>query len=192
VHLFKRHDDAAPTEAAATEPTPEPAESPEPTASATSTLPNATTPTTTSVEPEAPVGLLDQLLEDWLGLWAMPPLLPPAQWLPLDRIAVEQDQSDGTLVIRATLPDIDPEKDIDLTVAQGVLQIHVEHRDDTTREDGGIRQHTVSYAAYTRSLPLPAGVTADDVHASYADGVLQVSVPAPVADATRKIPVNTA
>jgi len=48
----------------------------------------------------------------------------------------------------------------------------------------------VSYHAYTRSLPLPAGVTADDVNASYADGVLQVVVPAPVADATQKIPVH--
>ena len=192
MHLFKRHQNATPADAAATDPTTAPTTPPEPAAPAAKTMPAATTPTATPPEPAAPVGLLDQLLEDWLGLWPVPRLVPPEQWIPLERIAVEQNQSDGTLVIRATLPNIDPEKEIDLTVAHGVLQIHAEHRDDGTSEDGGIQRHTVSYQAFTRSLPLPAGVTADDVHASYADGVLEVTVPAPVADAARKIPVNTA
>ena len=80
--------------------------------------------------PEAQVWLLDQLLEDWLGLWPVPNLVPPEQWIPLERMAVEQNQSDGTLVIRATLPNVDPEKEVDLTVSNGVLRIHAEHRGD--------------------------------------------------------------
>ena len=190
MHLLKRHQKDPPSDAAATDPTTVTAAPPEPVAPDAETMPAATTPTGTPLEPEAPVGLLDQLLEDWLGLWPMPRLVPPEQWIPLERIGVEQ--SDGMLVIRATLPNVDPEKEVDLTVSNGVLQIHAEHRDDSTSEDGGIQRHTVSYQAFTRSLPLPAGVTADDIHASYADGVLEVTVPAPVAGATQKIPVKSA
>ena len=188
MRVFKRHQNATPANAAATDPSAAPTPRPEPAAPAAETMPAATTSTATPTEPTAPAGLLDQLLEDWLGLWPVPRLVPPEQWIPLERIAVDQNQSDGTLVIRATLPNIDPEKELDLTIAHGVLQIHAEHRDDNTSEDGGIQRHTVRYQEFTRSLPLPAGVTADDVHASYADGVLEVTVPAPVADATPEDP----
>jgi HSP20 family protein len=193
MHVFKRHQKGAPADAGATEAAPAPTAPSEPAVSAAETTPvepAAPAAETTPVEPGPPVGLLDQLLEDWLGLWRVPRLVPPEKWIPLERITVEQN--DGTLVIRAALPDVDPEKDVSLTVAHGVLQIHAEHRDDRTSEDGGIKRHTVSYEAFSRSLPLPAGVTADEIHASYADGVLEVTVPAPVADATRKIPVDTA
>ena len=191
MNLFKRHAKATPVEAAATDPTPATAASSE-SAPLVQEPPRAPTASTaTPAAPEAPVWLLDQLLEDWLGLWPVPRLVPPEQWIPLERMAVEQNQSDGTLVIRATLPDVDPEKEIDLTVSNGVLRIHAEHRGDSTSENGGIHRHAVSYEAFTRSLPLPAGVNADDVQASYTDGVLEVTVPAPVAEATRKIPVNT-
>jgi HSP20 family protein len=192
MHVLRRHQKTTPAESAATESTtsaPAPAEHAE---HAESVAPAATTSPAPSLEPAAPVGLLDQLLEDWLGLWPVPRLVPPQQWIPLEKIAVDQNQVDGTLVIRATLPNIDPDKEIDLTVANGVLQIHAEHRDDHTSEDAGVQRHTSSYEAYTRSLPLPAGVTADDVSATYADGVLEVTVPAPVPDEARRIPVTTA
>jgi HSP20 family protein len=190
--LFKRHAKATHDEAAAADPTPGPAASSESAPPAQEPTPAETASTATPAVPEAPLWLLDQLLEDWLGLWPVPSLVPPEQWIPLERMAVEQNQSDGTLVIRAALPNVDPEKEIDLTVSNGVLRIHAEHRDDSTSENGGVQRHAVSYEAFARSLPLPAGVNADDVQASYADGVLEVTVPAPVAEATRKIPVNTA
>lgn len=187
MHVFKRHPKATEAEAADTDQQTSPTAPPEAAVPAPETP-----PAETRAEADAPAVLFDQLLEDWLGLWSVPRLVPPEQWIPLERIVVKQNQTDGTLVIRANLPNVDPEKEIDLTVSNGVLQIHAEHRDDRTSEDGGIQRHELSYESFTRSLPLPAGVTADDVHASYAEGVLEVTVPAPVADASRKIPVTTA
>src|ERR1039458_8215144 len=77
---------------------------------------------------------------------------------------------------RTMVPDevagIDPEKDVEVTVGSGYLNIHAERYDQTE----GKHRSEFRYGSFTRSLPLPAHVNEDDVTASYADGILTISV----------------
>jgi HSP20 family molecular chaperone IbpA len=52
-------------------------------------------------------------------------------------IRAEEFHDDGTLVVRADLPGIDPEKDVELTVSDGMLRIEAERREEQRKEDKG-------------------------------------------------------
>src|SRR5438128_424954 len=76
-----------------------------------------------------------------------------ATWSP----AIDVFTRDGDLVVRAELPGIDPEKDVDITVDKGVLTIRGERRHEA-RENGKdvVRVESV-YGAFQRSVVLPEG-----------------------------------
>ena len=105
-------------------------------------------------------------------------------------IRVEQYREDGTLVIRADLPGIDPDKDVELTVSRGMLHIEAERREEREREEKGYLRRELRYGSLSRSLPLPEGVTGDDVTATYEAGVLEVRVPEPKREPARKIAIS--
>jgi HSP20 family protein len=96
-----------------------------------------------------------------------------------DRIRVEQELQDGTLIVRAELPGVDPEKDVDVSVADGYLTIRAERRSERSdKADGGFRTE-LRYGTFARTLRLPEGTKPDDVVASYKDGMLEVRVTLP-------------
>jgi HSP20 family molecular chaperone IbpA len=121
------------------------------------------------------------------------------QWLDLNRpsslselthyIPVESYTEDGTFVVRADLPGVDPEKEIEVNVDGDVLTIHGERHEE--EHDNGHSE--VRYGSFTRSVRLPKGATAGDVVATYDAGVLVVSVPmAETAAEPIKVPVQRA
>ena len=79
---------------------------------------------------------------------------------------------DGTYVLRAELPGVDPEKDIEVTVAKGVLTISA-HRHEETE---GKHRSEFRYGAFARSITLPERADQDHIRASYDKGVLEVVV----------------
>jgi len=107
-------------------------------------------------------------------------------------IRVAEFRDDGTLVIRADLPGIDPEKDVELTVADGMLRIEAERREEEKREEKGYVRQELRYGALSRSLPLPEGVTAADITATYKAGVLEIRIPEPKQEPARKIAISKA
>ena len=102
-------------------------------------------------------------------------------------LRVEEFVDDGTLVVRAELPDIDPDKDVELSVANGVLHIRAQREEKTEKKDKGGYRSEFRYGSFVRSVPLPEGVRDDDITASYKDGILEVRVPMP---AEEKPPVT--
>ena len=92
---------------------------------------------------------------------------------------VEEFVEDGTVVIRAELPGIDPDQDVDITVADGILHVTAtrEERSEEERPDG--YRSEFHYGRLERHIRLPEGAKADDITASYSDGILEVRVPAP-------------
>ena len=105
---------------------------------------------------------------------------------------LEEFVEDDTCVIRAELPGIDPEKDVDISVADGILHMRAqrEERSEEARPNG--YRSEFHYGHLSRSIRLPEGATEADVTASYKDGILEVRVPAPKsgsAPAPRRIPV---
>ncbi len=94
-------------------------------------------------------------------------------------IRVEEQLMDGEFIVRADLPGIDPDRDVDITVGDGRLHIRAERRSETKEEDKGRYRSEVRYGSFTRIVPIPRGLTENDVKASYKDGVLEVRIPAP-------------
>lgn len=87
----------------------------------------------------------------------------------------EEYEDDGRIVVRAELPGVDPEKDIEITVAHGALTINAERR-EVHRERA---YSEFFYGKLGRTLSLPPGVGDHDVTATYRDGILDVRVTRP-------------
>lgn len=94
-------------------------------------------------------------------------------------VSVEEAIEDGQLVVRAELPGIDPEKDVEVVVDEDTLTIRGERRvQSEDRTSAGYRSE-FRYGRFLRRIPLPSGASVDVVSASYRDGVLEVRMPAP-------------
>jgi HSP20 family protein len=92
-------------------------------------------------------------------------------------IRVDEYREGDTQVIRAELPGIDPAKDVELTVSDGILRINAERKVAKKTEDTGYIRHELHYGKLTRTLPLPESASESDISATYKDGVLEVRVP---------------
>ncbi len=88
---------------------------------------------------------------------------------------VEYYTREGRYVIRAELPGLDPEKDIEVTVDDGTMTIHAERREEEQKP----HRSEFRYGSLTRSVRLPARVDPKDVTARYQKGILEVSIPVP-------------
>lgn len=111
---------------------------------------------------------------------------PAAQ---LQGFRVEHYDEDNECVVRAELPGIDPDKDVEITVNRGVLTIRAERREEKTEK----RRSEFRYGSFARSLRLPEGANEDNVTADYKDGILTVRIPfAKPSKETKKIAVSRA
>lgn len=90
---------------------------------------------------------------------------------------VEEGVDDGTYVIRAELPGVDPDKDVEITTANGVVHIQAERRQAEEERQGGAYRSEFRYGTYSRAFSLPAGVNDRGVKATYKDGILEVRFP---------------
>jgi HSP20 family protein len=94
-------------------------------------------------------------------------------WVP----AIEMDQRDGQLVVRADLPGMDVD-DVTVEVDDGVLTIAGERRDEREIEgDGGERRTEVRYGRFARSIALPERAQSDQIEAAFRNGVLEIKMP---------------
>jgi len=114
-------------------------------------------------------------LMSWFGSVSMQP-----------EIRVEVFQEGERRIVRADLPGVDPDKDVSVTVDDGLLRIHGERR----AEDHDQYRTEIRYGSFERVLTLPVGTKPEDVTAAYADGVLTVSMPAAIQAAPQEIPVT--
>jgi HSP20 family protein len=109
-------------------------------------------------------------LVDWFGLNRPASLSDLTHFIP-----VESFTDQGRYVVRADLPGVDPEQDIEVEVEGDVLTIRGE-RQETQHTSG---HSEFRYGSFTRSLRLPQGCHTEDVTARYEAGVLEVSVAVP-------------
>ncbi|GFG76263.1 14 kDa antigen [Mycobacterium botniense] len=86
---------------------------------------------------------------------------------------LEDEMKKGCYEVRAELPGIDPAKDVDITVHDGLLTIKAERSEK--KEFNG--RSEFAYGSFERTVSLPAGANEDGIEASYDKGILTVSVP---------------
>lgn len=134
---------------------------------------------------------LDRMFESWMKVlpFRRPEMFGP-EWVAKDMIRVDEFHENGTLIVRAELPGIDPDKDVELTVSNGMLHIVAERREEEKSEDRGYLHHELRVGSFTRTLPLPEGVSEADITADYKDGILEIRVPAPEPAPAKKIPIS--
>jgi HSP20 family protein len=110
-----------------------------------------------------------------------------SSWLP----AAEGRIEDGTYVLQLALPGVDP-KDVGVSLLDNVLTIKGERKadHDTAGKEYFVRE--VAYGAFQRDFVLPEGVDPAEVEAKYANGMLEVKVPAPRIATARMIEVKAA
>lgn len=108
-------------------------------------------------------------------------------WTP----AVDVFSRGEDLVVRAELPGVDPDKDIDISFQDGALTIRGERRHEDRTEKDDYYRFESSYGSFLRTIPLPHGVKAQDIKATYENGILEVVIPkVGELSAARKIPVT--
>jgi HSP20 family protein len=80
------------------------------------------------------------------------------------------------LMIKLEIPAVDIEKDIDISVDEGMLRISGKRSEQRSEEKEGQYMREMRYGSFERTFPLPEGVDADAVKAEYRDGILEVTV----------------
>ena len=92
-------------------------------------------------------------------------------------IRVEEFVDGTTQVVRAEMPGIDPEKDVDVSVANGELHIRAQREEKSEEMSKNGYRSEFRYGSFTRDIPLPESIKDDDITASDHDGVLEVRAP---------------
>ena len=106
-------------------------------------------------------------LFDWLES-PLTALRPPAG----HALRMEDYVKDGCYVLRAELPGVDPEKDIEVTLSRGILTIKADRHEETD----GKHHSEFRYGTFARSITLPAGADEKHIQAFYDNGVLELTV----------------
>lgn len=145
------------------------------------------------VEPADIFSRFDRMFDEWMRSGPFHGALESLPWMH-DMIRIDEFREDSTLVVRAELPGIDPDQDVDLTVGDGMLHISAQRRTEEKEEEGkGFLRREMRYGSFSRTLPLPEGVTESDVSANYKDGILEVRISLPesvVSKEPKQIPVR--
>jgi HSP20 family protein len=125
---------------------------------------------------------LEQMLErafrrPWRRFWpAWPSLRREVEWMP----EMDVFGRDGKTVIRIDLPGLKRE-DIDVTVEADMLVVRGRREEEKEVKEEDYYCAERSVGEFSRAISLPEGVSAEDIEATYENGVLEVVVARPLA-----------
>ena len=98
---------------------------------------------------------------DWMGEWAP---------------SLDLAETKNEFVVKAEVPGMTP-KDIDISLADGMLMIRGEKKQEKEEKEENYHFVERSYGSFTRSIRLPGEVQSDKIKAAYKDGILKVVLP---------------
>ncbi|MGH8897569.1 MAG: Hsp20/alpha crystallin family protein [Egibacteraceae bacterium] len=102
---------------------------------------------------------------------------------------IDAYQTETGLRLRMELPGMRPE-DVDISVHDRHLVVSGErHTEEKVAEERWVRRER-SYGWFQRAFMLPEGVHADEITASFENGVLQLDIPNPPERQPRKIRIS--
>jgi HSP20 family protein len=85
---------------------------------------------------------------------------------------------DNELVVRADLPGLKKD-DVTVDITEDSITIQGERKQEHKEEREGMYRSERSYGRFYRVIPLPEGAITDQARASFKDGVLEITLPAP-------------
>ena len=108
------------------------------------------------------------------------------EWVP----QIEVLRNNGELMVRADLPGLTKD-DVKVEVTDELLTISGERKEEKEEKREGFYRSERSYGSFYRQIPLPECPKTENAAATFANGVLEITIPAPeVAAATRKVEIK--
>jgi len=92
---------------------------------------------------------------------------------PMPPIRFEDKLTDQEYILRAELPGLDPEKDVQISTLHGVLTVKAERREEETAR----HRTEFRYGTVQRSVRLPDNADESAIKATYRKGILEILVP---------------
>ena len=126
---------------------------------------------------------MDRLFE---GFFSPVPLRQ--EWAALT-LPVDVEETPEAYVFRADLPGVDP-KQVKITVNGDTLTLRGERKREEQKTNGHLHRFERSYGTFERAFTLGMPVRADQVHAAYKNGVLEIRVPKAEEAKSREIEVQ--
>jgi len=120
---------------------------------------------------------MDRLFDSFLG--GMPSLTSLRQGFPSTQVitpTLDVKENEKEIVVKADLPGMD-EKDINLTIHNGVLSLRGEKKSEHTDERENYHVMERSYGSFQRSIRLPDTIDEDKAEARFDKGVLTITLP---------------
>lgn len=112
--------------------------------------------------------LMDRLAEDWSAG------VEPGDSRPRMECFLE----DSKMTLRTELPGIEP-KDIEVDVSGNRITVRAKREEKKEERKRRFIRREMHYGTFERSIELPDSVKADDIRATYRDGVLELTMPVP-------------
>jgi HSP20 family protein len=107
------------------------------------------------------------------------------RWVP----AMDLLETETHFVLKADLPGMS-EADVSIELDDNVLTVSGERKSDHEERKAGFYRVERSSGSFRRSLTLPEGVDPESVQATFANGVLEVTVPKPAQRTPRKVQIS--
>jgi HSP20 family protein len=107
------------------------------------------------------------------------------EWLPV----VDTYEKDESIVVKAELPGMKKE-DISIDVKNNILTISGERKHEEKVEKSDFYRSERFYGRFQRCFTLPDSVDAEQVDASYKDGILEVKIPKTEESSAKKIEIK--
>ena len=107
-------------------------------------------------------------------------------WMP----SIESFTKEGKLYIKAELPGVDP-KELDVTVTDRELVIKGERKAEKDEKEKDYTYREISYGSFERRFLIPEGVKTEDLKATFANGILEISVPIAEVSKAKKVEIKT-
>jgi len=98
---------------------------------------------------------------------------------------------DNYLVTKVDLPGLKKEE-VKVEVIDGMLTISGERANEVKEDKDNYYRAERTFGTFARTVPLPEGATIKDVKATFANGVLEVTVPLPAQEEPKKHVVEIA
>lgn len=106
------------------------------------------------------------------------------------RLALDVQENDDAFTIYASVPGVNPD-DLDISFSDSVLTIKGETRGENVSENEKWHLRERRFGQFQRSISLPTAIDADNIDASYNNGVLTLTLPKAEETKPRRIMVNS-
>lgn len=146
------------------------------------------TPTRRSLDTMTSLRRLNSVLDEAFNGWPFQSQengTVTSSWLPACDVFEDKD----AVKIVAEVPGVRPE-DVKISLENNVLSVRGEKKQQAEEKTERVHRYERSYGSFERSFSLPSSVDPERIAASYAHGILTVSIPKAERARPREIPVK--